>query len=303
MNTVRSKSMKICAAMLVMGLGVAGIAPAAFPAAAKGAYEETVERQLPFNPGASLSLEGGNGDVEISVWDQDEIKIIGKKRMRIERLNTWFARLIGLKVPDIESDEDARAYLEQFKMDISGDADGLEVKTVRPASAGHMRFKMSYEIVLPRKSEVSVHMTNGRIEITGVRGSVEVETTNGSVICNEITGPVHVRTTNGRIEFEGLTGGIEARTVNGRISGSLAALPSSGAEITCRTTNGRVRLAVPRDANFEIELHSRSIELSDDFELTKTTADGPRRLEGTVGDGGPLISLRTTNGSVTLEAL
>ena len=301
MNGSRSKSMIVCVGVLVLGLGVAGVAPVAFSAPAKGTYEETVERQLPFNPGASLSLEGRNGNVEISVWDQDEIKIIGKKRMRIERVNTWLARLIGLKVPDIESDEDARAYLEQFKMDISGDADGLEVKTLRPASAGHMRFTMSYEIVLPRESQVSVQMTNGRIEITGVTGSVGAETTNGRVICNEITGPVRARTTNGRIEFDGLTGGIDARTVNGRISGSLAALPSSGAKIKCRTTNGSIRVAVPREANFEFELKGRSSNLSDDFELTRTTADGPKRLEGVVGDGGPLISLRTINGSVQLE--
>ena len=303
MNTTRSKGMYVCVAMLVMGLGIVGIAPAAFSAAAKGTYEETIERQLPFNPGASLSLEGRNGHVVISVWDQDEIKIIGKKRMKIERVSSWFARLIGLKVPDIESDEDAREYLEQFTMDISGDADGLEVKTLRPASAGHLQFTMSYEIVLPRESDVSVEMTNGRIEITGVSGSVGAKTVNGRVIFNEITGPVEARTTNGRIEFDGLTGGIEARTVNGRIEGSLAALPSSDAEITCRTTNGGIRLGVPRDANFEFEIETRSSHVSSDFELTSSTADRRKRMEGIVGDGGPLISLRTTNGPVELEAL
>ncbi len=303
MNTTRSNSMFVCVAMLVVGLGAVGIAPEAFSAAAKGTYEETIERQLPFNPGATLNLEGRNGNVEISVWDQDEIKIIGTKRMRIERVSTWFARLIGLKVPDIESDEDAREYLQQFTMDISGDADGLDVKTSRPASAGHMRFTMSYEIVLPRESEVSVQMTNGRIEITGVSGNVGAEVTNGRVICHDIAGSLDARATNGRIEFDGITGGIEARTTNGRITGRLTALPSSDSEIRCRTTNGRIRLGVPRDANFEFEIQTRSSHVNSDFEFTTATTDGRRRLEGIVGDGGPLISLRTTNGSVELEAL
>ncbi len=79
-------------------------------------------------------------------------------------------------------------------------------------------------------------------------------------------------------------------------------LPPSGAEIACRTTKGSIRLAVRREANFEFELKGRSSKSSDDFELTRTTADGPKRLEGVVGDGGPLISLRTINGSVHLEA-
>ena len=303
MDTARTKGMKICVGMLVMGLGVVGMVPAAFPAPAKGAYEETVERQLPFNPGAKLTLEGRNGSVEISVWDQDEIKIIGKKRMKIERVNSWFARLIGLKVPKIESDEDARRYLEQFTMEISGDADGLEVKTLRPASAGHLRFSMSYEIVLPRKSEVSVTVTNGRIEITGVSGSVDAKTTNGHLTFHEITGFVNARSTNGRIEFDEIRGGIKAQTTNGRIAGRLAALPADDAEITCRTTNGRIRLAVPRDASFEVDIRTRSSSVRSEFELTETTTDSPKHLEGIVGDGGPLISLRSTNGSVALEAL
>ena len=303
MDTARTNGMKICVGALVTGLGVVGIVPAAFPAPAQGTYEETVERQLPFNPGARLSVEGRNGNVEISVWDRDEIKIIGKKRMKIERVNSWFARLIGLKVPKIESDEDARRYLELFTIDVSGDADGLEVKTLRPASAGHLRFSMSYEIVLPRKSEVSVTTTNGRIEISGVSGSVGAETVNGRVIFRDITGPVHARTTNGRIEFDGIRGGIEARTINGRITGRLAAMPPSDVEITCRTTNGRIRLGVPRDANFEVDIQTRSSKVISEFELTETTTDTPKHLEGIVGEGGPRISLRTTNGAVTLEAL
>ena len=303
MNTTRSTHVLASLMMLTLGMAVLAVAPAALSAELKGTYEDTIERQLPFNPGAALTLSGRNGSVDISVWDQDEIKIIAKKRMKVERGGSWFARLIGLKVPKVETDQDAEAYLKEFTMDISGDADGLEVKTSYPSSGGNLQFTMSYEIVLPREAEVSVRTTNGRIEVTGVKGTVDAKSVNGRVICRDITGAVHVRTTNGRIELDGITGGIEARTVNGRISGRLAAIPATNADITCRTTNGGIRLAVPRDANFELEIQTRSSRVSSDFELTRTTTQKPRQLEGTVGDGGALISLRTTNGPVELEAI
>lgn len=303
MKKSRSKGSMVCSSMLAIGLGVAAMAPTAFSDSAKGIYEETVERQLPFNPGATLSLEGRNGKVEVRVWDRDEIKIIGTKQMRIERASTWLARLIGLRVPDVETDEEAREYFEKFTMEISGDADGLEVKTSRPPSAGQLDFSMSYEIILPRKSNMSVEMSNGRLEIAGVNGRVDARSVNGRITCNEINGALLVRTVNGRLDLQQITGSIDAQTVNGRISATLAApLPSDG-EIICRTTNGGIRLGVPRDANFELKIQSRSSRVSSDFESIRLTEDRPKRLEGIVGDGGPLISLRTVNGPVELEAL
>lgn len=302
MNTMRSNSRYNWVAMLVTGLGVVGLVPAAYCSDAKGTYEETVERQLPFNPGASLSLEGRNGNVDIRVWDQNEIKIIGKKRMKIRRANSWFARLIGLKYPNIESEEEALALLKQFTMEIDGDADGLEVKTKRPSSARHLSFTMSYEIVLPRESEVSVQVTNGRIEITGVNGNVSAATTNGRVTCNEISGSLHARTTNGRIDFDGVSGALEARTTNGKISGKIAALPKGDEEISCTSTNGSIQLAIPRDSDFEVEIQTRTSRISSDFDLQGDLTKRPRRLVGVVGKGGPRISLRTTNGAIDLNA-
>lgn len=303
MNTQRSTRTYAPLIMLILGMAVLAVAPAALSADLKGAYEETIERQLPFNSGASLTLTERNGSVSIGVWDQNEIKIVAKKRMRVERASTWFARLIGLKVPKVESDEDAQAYLKEFTMVISGDADGLEVKTTYPSSAGNLRFTMSYEILLPREAQVSLHTTNGSIEVRGVKGTVEAESINGHITFRDISGAVHARTTNGRINLDGITGGIEARSVNGRISGGLAALPATGADVKCRTINGRISLGVPRDANFELDIQTRSGRVSSDFKLTRAKTQKPKRLEGTVGTGGPLISLRTTNGSVQVEAI
>lgn len=303
MNTTRSTHVHASLMLLTLGMAVLALAPAALSAEMKGAYEETIERQLPFNPGASLTLTERNGSVSIGVWKQDGIKIVAKKRMRVEHSGTWFARLIGLKVPKIESDEDAQACLKEFTMDISGDADGLEVKTSYPSSAGNLRFTMSYEILLPREAQVSLHTTNGSIEVTGVKGTVEAKSTNGHVTFRDISGPVHARTTNGRIDLDGITGEIEARTVNGRISGRLAALPATGADVKCRTINGRISLGVPRDANFDLDIQTRSSRVSSDFELTSVTTQKPKQLEGTIGGGGPLISLRTINGSIEIEAI
>ncbi len=303
MNTGRNNRMHFSVAIIVIGLGLVGLVPAAYGADAKGTYEETVEQLLPFNSGASLSLEGRNGSVKVRVWDRNEIKIVAKKRMKVGRAHSWLARLIGLKTPKIESEEDARAFLEQFTMEINGDADRLEVRTKRPPSAGHLNFSMSYEVVLPRDSEVSVRVTNGRIEITGVSGNVTAAATNGRITCHEISGALHARTTNGRIEFDGVRGELEARTTNGAISGRLAQLPARGSEVICRTTNGRIQLTVPRDSDFEVAIQSNSSRVSSDFNLHGDLTKRPKRLRGIVGEGGPLISLRSTNGAVDLEAM
>lgn len=300
MNTTFQTALR--ATLLTLAIGGIVLAPSAQADSVTGDYTETIEREIPFDSGGSLSVTNRNGDIKVSVWDEDAIKLVAEKTMKVERAYSWFARLIGLKEPKIESEEDAKAYLEKFKVEVAGERDDLRINTVYPAEATNLRFHVHYRITVPRHAEVNIQTRNGTLTVTGVTGSVEAETTNGSVRLSDITGPAQARSTNGTIELDNIAGGIEARTVNGRIDAKLATAPGPKDEIVCRTTNGRIRLVMPAGANFDLLMRSSSGSLSTDFELASVVEDTKKRLEGTVGEGGPLVSLRTVNGRVALEA-
>ena len=303
MNMQGQLNRRLFLAVFAMAVTAVGLGGAARADSASGTYTDTVEKTLAFNEGASFTLHGRNGSVKINAWDEDELNIVGEKRMEIEGFTSWISRFIGLKAPKIESKEEAQEYLEKFKMEVTGDADGIDVKTVRPESASNLQFRMDYTISIPRRAEVWVELVNGGITIKGVTGSVEGRTVNGGVYFEDIAGPVTVRTTNGSIDLERIVGSVEARTVNGRLEVELASFSDGGGDISCRTTNGSIRLGVPEDSGFDLHVKSRTSRFRNDFTFSSTLKEDPREIEGIVGEGGPLISIKTTNGRVELEAI
>jgi DUF4097 and DUF4098 domain-containing protein YvlB len=140
---------------------------------------------------------------------------------------------------------------------------------------------VDYRVSVPRGARVRVGDVNGRVEVDGVVGSVHASTVNGSVDLTRVGGPV------------------EASAVNGSVQVDVARVdPASRNDLS--TTNGSVRLTLPRDASAEVEAHTVNGSVHCDFDL----ADGSRsrrKLEGRIGAGGARFELGTVNGSARVE--
>lgn len=128
-----------------------------------------------------------------------------------------------------------------------------------------------------RDPSVSVDLDVGLPAFVDVEA---VETRNGDVRATGLTAIRRASTRNGVVDvsFDQLGDDAEFESVNGdvvvRVPGSIAA------NVDLRTVNGRARVVdLPLDA----------------------TNEGDRRIAGTVGGGGPVLRLRTTNGDVTLR--
>ena len=73
------------------------------------------------------------------------------------------------------------------------------------------------------------------------------------------------------------------------------------AGLTAHTTNGSITVKMAGELNADFRAHTTNGRIRTDFPVTITgTISSRRRLEGTLGKGGPEIDLRTTNGSITL---
>ena len=145
------------------------------------------------------------------------------------------------------------------------------------------------------------------------RNDVEVEWT--------VTVPAGVRftgrTVNGRVEARGLSAPVMGYTVNGAVdleTSSWADASSVNGSLTVRmgradwdgekefsTVNGGITVYLPSAASFEVSASSVNGSLSTDFPLTIRGRWGPRRMSGTVGQGGRTLSLSTVNGALELR--
>jgi hypothetical protein len=275
-------------------------------------YHEDFHYNHPLRPGGRLSVEGFNGSVEISAWDQNTVDISGTKTAR--------------------SAQDANL----IRIDIDHNPDAVSVRASRP-SVRNGNYGVRFVIKVPRNAlydrittsngairaydgngPARLKSSNGRIELQHIRGGVYAETSNGPIEITDNDGSVEAHSSNGHIKIEGLRGALDATTSNSSIH---AVIERAGDSIRDASSNGNIELTLPSGAacpvrahtnNSSITLHLPGAEpnarlsantsngsISTDFELRMRGEFNKHHLEGTLGNGsGPLIDLETSNGSI-----
>ncbi|HHJ51994.1 MAG TPA: hypothetical protein ENJ89_02260 [Caldithrix abyssi] len=237
--------------------------------------EETFKRRIPIEDIERLSVYNVNGSIKVSSWDQPAIEVVAYKKVRAG--NT----------------AQAERRLSELEIEIAETAEGLEVQTRFPRKTSGGGFfawllgesgssaSVNYEIKVPRKLDLELHSTNGKLVLTDCEGMIKLYTTNG------------------KIEAENIRGTINARTTNGSINVLMDALqPEEGLRL--RTTNGSIKLYLPADTNADLDAKTVNGSIRCELPLQERSYSSKKRLQGMINDGGPLIYLKTTNGSIRI---
>jgi len=177
------------------------------------------------------------------------------------------------------------------------DAAKAAVAGIKISTAGGIRaegseenYSVSYQILVPRSTDVMLKAHNGGISISSVTGKIEFLTTNGGVNLVDLSGDVRGRTTNGGVNV------------------LLAGKGWSGAGMDVQTANGGVKLAMPEGyaANFEAstvnggfnsDIASLNVE-KDDRGRART-----KHIAAPINGGGAPIRVTTTNGGVHISSV
>lgn len=235
-------------------------------------FTEDFHYNYNFAPGGRISVENTNGSIEIAGWDKDSVAISGTKSA---------------------SSEEA---LKSIKIEISQGAGSISVRTLLPP-VRHGGAGAKYLINLPRKSQLDqITSTNGPLRVEDISGEVRLRTSNGSIHLGNVRGRLWVDTSNGRIEGTNLDGDTVLRTTNGSIH-----LDRVRGAMEARTTNGSITLSLPADIKATVDAETTHGTVSSDFDELVHRSRSRRHLEGAIGNGGPLIRLLTTNGSIRLR--
>lgn len=166
----------------------------------------------------------------------------------------------------------------------------IETGSVIRAEGGddEKTWSVSYEIIVPRNSNLKLTANNGGIWVSSVEGNIEFETLNGGVNIANAAGDVRGRTTNGG--------------VNVSLSGS----GWRGGGLDVQTTNGGVMLSIPDNYAARIEAGTVNGGFTSDIAGLKTTENNDndnyysrkKRISADLNGGGATIRVTTTNGGV-----
>jgi len=244
--------------------------------------------------GERIQINNIVGDIRAEPADGGEVTVTGVRagpgaeRVRVEVVRRGDATVICAIYPgdggsgwrDGDDDDDgprgrARDACDQRNVNIRGET----------------RARVDFTVRVPAGVRLSANTVSGDVEARALRGPVTARS---------VSGDVHVTT----------SGPVEASTVSGSVVATLGR--TGGEELQFRSVSGNVTLQVPAgiDADFDARTLSGSIE--SDFPLDRGREDDGRgryrvavghHARGTLGRGGPSLSVHTVSGDVALRRI
>jgi hypothetical protein len=223
--------------------------------------------------GQAIEIKGVNGDVRAEPSGSNEVEVVAVKHARRDNPDSVRIEV----VPHAGGVTICAVYPSR---------DGQRANECLPGDAGRMNVQ---------NSDVSVRFTvrvPAGVALVG-------KTVNGEIEALRLNGDVTLSTVNGSVNFSTTAGG-RATTVNGSIRGAMGRADWSNT-LDMATVNGSITLTLPPDLSTDVRATTVNGDISSDFPLTISGRVSRRKVEGTIGGGGRLLSLDSVNGSITLK--
>ncbi len=223
--------------------------------------------------GETVEIKGVNGPIEVRGTDGPNVEVVAELTAR-------------------------RSDPDEVRIEIVEHGDGLTFCAVYPTPRG------KDENYCGAGSEGRMSTQNNDVQ---VRFEVRVpdgvhfvgRTVNGGIEAMELDGDVRAVTVNGDVDIS-TRGFARAETVNGSIDVSMGAAElQSGAKFS--TVNGSITLDVFDGVDADIDASWLNGRFESDLSFMVNGKVNRRSARGTLGDGGPLLELKTVNGSIHIR--
>lgn len=228
-----------------------------------GSVTEEFHHTYPLSAGGRVELSNINGDVHITGWDRDEVKVDAVKYAR------------------------GKDELNEVEIHVEADSSSVSIESKYRNhdhwfGSNHDSASVEYTLTVPRNARLDeIKLVNGPLDIHGVAGEV------------------HASCVNGKLVAEGLQGRAQLSTVNGRTE---ARFERVSEPIDLSSVNGTIELVLPSDARARLEASTVSGGIDNDFGFHSNSHRWVgHELDGELGNGGPHIKLSNVNGKIDIR--
>ncbi len=220
---------------------------------------EVREQTVP--AGGTITVDAGkNGGVSVKGWDRNEVLV---------------RTMVHTFAP---TQAEAEVLAKQVRVETAG----AQIHAEGPSEVRDFHWSVSFELFVPRRSDLSLATSNGGIAISDVHGKIEFNAKNGGVSLRRIGGNVHGETTNGGLSIE------------------LGGDRWDGEKLDVETTNGGVSMSVPDNYSAHLETGTVNGNVNVDFPVT-VQGRIAKEISVNLGSGGATVRAMTTNGGVRLR--
>ena len=252
---------------------------------AQASVSETVE--LTFDAPSQLSLDCSTYDGAVAVHGSPDLQTVSVTVTRTARAQTEDEANDRLQRMRYTATLDDRTLLLEYDND-DQDADL------------HDRCGVAFHVRVPSDTSVFISTSNGAITIADVTGDALAVTSNGRIEAVRIRGDLEADTSNGTLQIEDVSGDILAQTSNGSIA--FSGRPANAANVSLRTSNGRITVRVPSDASVAFSARTSNARIETDLDLVGDTS-GDNWDCALNPPATATLRLRTSNGPIHLMRL
>src|SRR5438309_3433628 len=269
-------------------------------------HDQTVEKTFTVEGMPRLRVQNVSGETAIRVGEPGQVRVVARKRVkggsadRAKRLLENVEVRIEQKGNDIFVEphlyEQERTWLDLFR---------------------GKRFRVDFEITVPRETAVNAQTVSGDLDLNGTRGPARVESVSGDVNIADVQGPMRLKSVSGDVQCTDYVGSIEGSSVSGdvdirgrvracelhTVSGDISVdldPEAGGRESRLKTISGDVEVGL-LSSSCVCDYHTASGDL-ECGEPARIIREGRKDRTIIIGDGARQLTVKTVSGDLTIKA-
>ena len=301
-------------------------------------HEDRVEETFKVRPGGTLTLRSDLGSISVEGTSSDEVRITvvkGADDMSEQRAEELFDRFTLSMQPTAEGveiegnyDRESRwtwrsglrvhytiAVPRAYNLRLNTSGGSIELAALSGTADVHtsggsiriddvdgkLRARTSGGSITATRigDEAELRTSGGSIKLADIDGPVSAHTSGGSITAEAIYGPLDAGTSGGSIRLAAIHGAVQATTSGGAITAEIVGQP--GEDMSLKTSGGSVTLELDDDVRADIDARASGGRVRSDLAIAVQGEIERSRLQGTLNGGGPLLTLRTSGGSVNIR--
>lgn len=305
-HLLRSPTLRRLPLVTLLSFALAGTAGAQHRRDYDRDYRSNVDTSFTFERRGLVAITIGAGDIVVTSWDRDQIRVHATSESGGVRLDAGPSRMSLELANGYGHGGDAR-----FEVTVP-----IGVRIVARAQSGDIA-------ITGTQGEVDARSQSGDIKVEGAANRLDIGTLSGDIEAHGVIGDVQIKSVSGDIkmtdfkgDFEGesVSGSIELRNAAGRYvrshttSGDLvyegSVDPSGRYELSAHS--GDIRLDIPSNASAQLSVSTWSGTLDSDFPITLRPGEHgigsgqAKRFTFDIGGGAARISAETFSGDISI---
>ena len=269
-------------------------------------YRSNVDTSFSFERRGLVSLTIGSGDIVVTAWDRDQIRVHATSESGGVRLDASSSRVVveprggggGESRYEITVPVGTRIVARAQSGDIA--ITGTHADIDARSQSGDIRIEDA-------ANRLDVGTLSGDIEVHAAIGDVQIKSVSGDIRLTDLKGDFEGETVSGSIDLQNAVGRlVRSHTTSGDLSYEGSIDPSGRYELSAHS--GDIRLGIPSNASAQLSVSTWSGTLDSDFPITLRPGEHgigsgqAKRFTFDIGSGQARIEAETFSGDITISS-